>query len=108
MDTKYMQKLVDDWLKEVSPKKTYWESLSIMLQMQSEVGELSDEINMLYGEKPRKIGEKIDDKKVAKEMGDILFALACLGNKLEIDLGEAFQLTMNKFNIRDKYRHNNQ
>ncbi|MBW2992562.1 nucleotide pyrophosphohydrolase [Candidatus Woesearchaeota archaeon] len=106
MDSLDMQKVVDEWLKEVSPNKPYWNPLSILVQMQAELGELADEVNKLYGDKPRKIGEQEIKNKIKEEVGDLLFAIICLCNSLDIYLEDAYRLTINKFKTRDKDRHN--
>jgi len=103
MDTKDMQKAVDDWFKDINAD--YWHPQSMGLRMTEEVGELAREINNKFGDRPRKKGEEEEDKKIDKELGDILFTACCIANKLGIDLGEAFELIMDKYKIRDKDRH---
>ena len=98
-----MQKAVDDWFKDIGGD--YWNPQSMGLRMAEEVGELARELNEKYGDKPRKTGEVEEDKKIDKEFGAILFTACCLANKLGIDLGEAFELIMKKYKIRDKDRH---
>ncbi len=44
------------------------------------------------------------ERTVEEEMGDILFVLICFANSLNIDLQEAHDRVMNKFNTRDKDR----
>ena len=95
-----MQKAVDDWFKEIGGE--YWSPQSMGLRMSEEVGELAREINNKYGDRPRKKGEEEEDKKIDKELG---FTACCIAKKLGIDLGKAFQLTMDKYKIRDKNRH---
>jgi NTP pyrophosphatase (non-canonical NTP hydrolase) len=41
---------------------------------------------------------------MTEELGDVLFVVISMANSLEIDLGEAFQLTMKKFTRRDSQR----
>ena len=71
-----MQKTVDSWFKEINAD--YWDIKSMGLRMSEEVGELSREINNRYGDRPRKKGEEEKDKKIDKELGDILFTLYAL------------------------------
>lgn len=73
-----------------------------MARLSEEVGELAREVNHYYGEKPKKKTEK--EKSIEEELGDILFVLTCFANSLNIDLSEAFQLTMTKIETRDKNR----
>ncbi|AEJ43484.1 MazG nucleotide pyrophosphohydrolase [Alicyclobacillus acidocaldarius subsp. acidocaldarius Tc-4-1] len=80
----------------------YFHPMTLVVRLAEELGELAREINHHYGEKPKKPDEPEGD--LALEMGDILFVLACLANRLEIDLGEAFSATMHKFRTRDRDR----
>jgi len=73
-----------------------------MARLSEETGELAREVNHYYGEKPKKPTE--EEKTVEEELGDILFVLSCIANSLNIDLSEAFELTMKKFETRDKDR----
>ncbi len=70
--------------------------------MTEELGELSREVNHFYGEKPKKSSE--EERTMEQEMGDLLFVLICFANSLHIDLEEAFDLVMEKFQTRDKDR----
>ena len=73
-----------------------------MARLTEEAGELAREVNHYYGEKPKKPDEK--EKTVEEELGDILFVISCIANSLEIDMSEAFDSTMKKFESRDKDR----
>jgi len=73
-----------------------------MARLSEEVGELAREVNHYYGEKPKKQSEP--EQTIEEELGDILFVLTCFANSLDIDLSEAFHLTMNKIETRDKDR----
>ena len=103
METKEMQKAVDNWFKDIG--EDYWSPRSILLQMMEEVGELAREVNNNYGDRPRKEGEEESERKISKELGDILFTAVCLANKLGLDLGECFEIILEKNKIRDKDRH---
>jgi len=80
----------------------YWSPLSSLARLTEEVGELAREINHSYGEKPKKVGECQGN--IATEMGDILFILASLANSISIDLNEAFEEVMAKYQKRDAQR----
>lgn len=95
-----MQKEVDAYIQQF--KTGYFSPLSQMARLTEEVGELAREINHYYGEKPKKTDEQ--PKTVAEELGDVLFVTLIMANSLDIDLTEAFQKNMEKFNQRDKYR----
>lgn len=66
-----------------------------------EVGELVCEVNYYYGEKQKKVDEKL--KIVLEEFGDVFFVLISMVNFLEIDLIEVFEENMVKFNKWDCY-----
>jgi NTP pyrophosphatase (non-canonical NTP hydrolase) len=80
----------------------YWAPLSSLARLTEEVGELAREVNHTYGEKPKKADE--EQGNIAAEMGDILFILASLANSLDIDLDEAFEQVMAKYQRRDAQR----
>lgn len=97
---KQIQTEVDDYISQF--KEGYFSPLALMARMSEEVGELAREINHFYGEKPKKPDEA--DNSVEMELGDILFLLSCFANSLGIDLAEAHDKVMNKFNTRDANR----
>jgi len=98
--TKEIEQVVDDYISQF--EEGYFSPLALMARLSEEVGELAREINHVYGEKPKKPTEK--EKYIEEEIGDILFVLTCFANSLQIDLSEAFQMTMDKFETRDKDR----
>lgn len=95
-----MQQEVDAYIQQF--KTGYFSPLSQMARLTEEVGELAREINHYYGEKPKKTDEQ--PKTVSEELGDVLFVTMIMANSLDIDLTDAFQKNMEKFNQRDKYR----
>ncbi|MFS0722622.1 nucleotide pyrophosphohydrolase [Paenibacillus sp. 1P07SE] len=95
-----IQKEVDDYISQF--KEGYFSPLSMLARMSEEVGELAREVNHTYGEKPKKRDEA--DNSIEMELGDILFILACFANSLGIDLTEAHDKVMHKFNTRDAAR----
>ncbi|WML45093.1 nucleotide pyrophosphohydrolase [Neobacillus sp. PS3-40] len=102
-DSKTMKDLqveVDTYISQF--KEGYFSPLAMLARMTEEVGELAREINHYYGEKPKKSTE--GEKLISEEMGDILFVLICFANSLNIDLTDAHDYIMNKFNTRDKDR----
>lgn len=98
--TKEIEEIVDRYISQF--EEGYFSPLALVARLAEEVGELSREINHVYGEKPKKPDE--EEKSIEEEIGDILFVLACFTNSLNLDLSKAFHQTMNKFNIRDKNR----
>ncbi|TWI58888.1 nucleotide pyrophosphohydrolase [Halalkalibacter nanhaiisediminis] len=97
---KEMQERVDAYIGQF--KEGYFSPLALLARMTEEVGELAREVNHFYGEKPKKSSE--EERSMEQEMGDVLFVLICFANSLHIDLEEAFDLVMNKFETRDKNR----
>jgi len=98
--TNEMQKRVDDFISQF--KEGYFSPLAMMARLTEEVGELARDINHHYGEKPKKNTEK--QKSIEEELGDVLFVLITFANSLNIDLYDAFDRSMSKFEERDKNR----
>lgn len=67
---------------------SYWETLEMVAQLISEIGEVADEVHFLCGTKKPRIGEKQGD--VEAEIGDVLLALACYANSKGYSLAIAF------------------
>ena len=99
-DLDAMQKEVDEYIGQFNAG--YFSPLGQLARLTEEVGELAREINHSYGEKQKKASE--EDKALEEELGDVLFVIISLANSLDIDLSEAFKLTMNKFIERDHFR----
>lgn len=97
---KMMQTEVDEYISQF--KTGYFSPLANLARLTEEVGELSREINHVYGEKKKKSSEA--DNTIKAELGDNLFVLLCIANSLDIDMTESFNETMDKFNTRDKDR----
>jgi NTP pyrophosphatase (non-canonical NTP hydrolase) len=95
-----MQAEVDAYISQF--KEGYFKPLTMLARLSEEVGELAREINHTYGEKPKKPDEK--DNSIEMELGDILFILICFANSLGLDLTEAHDKVMNKFQTRDANR----
>ncbi|MGE8204313.1 nucleotide pyrophosphohydrolase [Heyndrickxia sp. NPDC080065] len=97
---KEMQQDVDNYISQF--KEGYFSPLAMVARLTEELGELAREINHYYGEKPKKSSE--EEKTIEEELGDLQFVLICLANSLNIDLQEAHERVMHKFNTRDKDR----
>lgn len=95
-----MQKIVDEYIGQF--KTGYFSPLASMARMTEEVGELAREINHYYGEKQKKDSE--EEREIAEELADVLFITITMANSLDVDLTDAFQKTMDKFEARDKFR----
>lgn len=97
---KDIQEEVDRYISQY--KEGYFSPLSMLARMTEEVGELAREVNHQFGEKPKKPDEA--DNSIEMELGDILFIIVCFANSLGIDLAEAHDKVMHKFNTRDADR----
>ncbi|TVX92914.1 nucleotide pyrophosphohydrolase [Paenibacillus agilis] len=95
-----MQREVDQYISQF--KEGYFSPLAMLARLTEEAGELAREVNHFYGEKPKKSSEA--DNSIEMELGDVLFILICFSNSLGIDLTEAHDKVMNKFNTRDADR----
>jgi len=96
----HIQREVDQYISQF--KEGYFSPLALVARLAEEVGELAREVNHTYGEKPKKPDEA--DNSIEMELGDILFILNCFANSLNIDLTEAHDKVMEKFNTRDANR----
>lgn len=97
---KDLQNEVDQYIGQF--KEGYFTPMELMARMTEELGELSREVMHEFGPKKKKASES--DGNMADEMGDVLFVLICMANSLNIDLQEAHDRVMEKFNSRDKNR----
>ena len=95
-----IQQEVDDYIAQF--EVGYFQPMTLVVRLAEELGELAREINHTYGEKQKKPTEPQGD--IALELGDMLFVITCLANRLNIDLTEAHQNVMTKFQERDKDR----
>ncbi len=99
-NTVEMQDRVDQYISQF--KEGYFSPLSMLARFTEEIGELAREVNHVYGEKPKKTSE--DDNTIEDELGDLLFVTISFANSLNIDISEAFNRAMSKFETRDKDR----
>ncbi len=97
---KYQQEL-DKWFKEKDWK--YWSELSILARLMEETGEFARLVNHLYGDKPKRSDEKVQE--MEEELGDILYTLICFANKNNISLDKAIEKSFAKVMERDKDRY---
>lgn len=79
-----------------------WSPLAILAQITEEVGELARIVSHLYGEKPGRVNETMQELGI--ELCDILYAVICLANSQGIDLQRSFETMMRKYMTRDKDR----
>jgi NTP pyrophosphatase (non-canonical NTP hydrolase) len=95
-----VQKRVDEYISQF--KEGYFQPMTLVVRLSEELGELAREINHHYGEKTKKDDEP--EGNIALELGDLIFVIACLANRLDIRLDRAFDEVMHKFETRDKDR----
>ena len=97
---KKVQKRVDEYISQF--EEGYFSPLALMARLTEETGELAREVNHYYGEKPKRDDE--EENSIDMELADCLFILMCFANSLNIDMDEAFDNMMHKFNTRDANR----
>ncbi|MCY0876624.1 MAG: nucleotide pyrophosphohydrolase [Firmicutes bacterium] len=95
-----MQQDVDRYIGQF--REGYFAPMTLVVRLTEELGELAREINHHFGEKPKRPDEPNGD--IALELGDMMFVITCLANTLDIDLADAHQRVMEKFDTRDRTR----
>ncbi len=91
MELKELQKYVRDWINNVG--ETNWTKWNYFSRLVEEVGEVGEQLSLSEGVKKHK---KFDKDVLKEEIGDVLFVLLALSNKLDIDLSEAFNKVREK------------
>jgi NTP pyrophosphatase (non-canonical NTP hydrolase) len=100
MDLRDAQQHVDRYISQF--KLGYFPPLVNLARLMEEVGELAREMNHRFGPKTKKSDEP--ETELALEMGDILFVMVVLSNQLGVDLQEALERTISKYEVRDAER----
>lgn len=95
-----LQKEVDLYIN--SFKEGYFPPMELLARLTEELGELSREVQNVYGMKKKKPEEAI--RTLEEETGDLLFVLICFANQEGIRLDEALTHVLDKFKVRDKDR----
>lgn len=95
------QKEIDDWVQSVGGG--YWSPHENLARIAEEVGELARLLNHLYGPKPKKASEA--HQELGEELADIVFAIVCLANSQDIDLGQSLDGVIAKVWRRDRDRY---
>lgn len=95
------QQKVDDWIRTVGVR--YFSELTNMTILTEEVGELARIMSRTYGEQSFKESDK--GKELGDELADILWVVICLANQTGVDLTKAFHKNLEKKNMRDATRH---
>jgi NTP pyrophosphatase (non-canonical NTP hydrolase) len=96
-----LQADVNAWIQAVGGG--YWSPHANLARIAEEVGELSRLINHLYGPKPKKPDEALQE--LGEELADIVFAIVCLANSQDIDLEASLEVVLDKVWRRDRHRY---
>lgn len=105
MNIQDFQKDVDQWIKTIGVR--YFSELTNMAILTEEVGEVSRLISRMYGDQSFKVELTPEEQKekLADELADVLWVVACLANQTDIDLTTAIQKNIDKKTSRDSTRH---
>lgn len=95
-----LQKKVDDYIGQF--KEGYFPPFEMLARLSEELGELSREVQDVYGHKQKKSTETKNS--IDEELGDFFFVLVCFANAQGIRLDEALLKVIDKFETRDKDR----
>jgi NTP pyrophosphatase (non-canonical NTP hydrolase) len=94
---------VDEWVRTLGVR--YFSELTNTAILMEEVGEVARIMARTYGDQSFRAADP--GSKLADEMADVLFILACLANQTGVDLTEAFRENLQKKTTRDRDRHRN-
>ncbi|MFJ7933465.1 nucleotide pyrophosphohydrolase [Sporosarcina sp. NPDC096371] len=83
-------------------KEGYFPPMELMARLTEELGELSREVQHVYGMKKKKSSEAV--RSLEEETGDLFFVLVCFANSQGISLEKALTTVMDKFKDRDADR----
>lgn len=95
------QQKVDEWIKTTGVR--YFSELTNMAILTEEVGEVARLMSRMYGDQSFKESDK--EKNLSDELADVLWVLICIANQTGVDLTEALQKNLEKKNVRDAMRH---
>ncbi len=97
---KQLQNEVDTYIN--SFKEGYFPPMELLARLTEELGELSREVQHVYGVKKKKTTETV--RSLEEETGDLFFVLICFANSQGINLHQALDLVIEKFEKRDANR----
>src|SRR5688500_9690348 len=103
MKLKDAQQQVDQWIMTTGVR--YFNELTNTAILTEEVGVVARIMARRYGEQSAKVSDR--QKEVGHELADVLRVVICLANQTGSDLTEAFKKNLEKKNVRDKDRHQN-
>ena len=105
METKELQKNIDNWIKKYGVR--YFDIQTNTLLLMEEIGEFSRLVARMYGEQSFKVEITAEEQKnkMQDELGDILFVLICIANQTDTNLQEVMEKNLAKKSQRDYQRH---
>ena len=77
----------------------YFPPIELLARLTEELGELSREVQHVYGVKKKKSEEAV--RSLEEETGDLLFVLVCFANSQGISLEKALTSVLEKYKVRD-------
>lgn len=83
-------------------KEGYFPPMELLARLTEELGELSREVQNVYGMKKKKASEAV--RSLEEETGDLFFVLVCFANSQGISLEKALSSVLNKYKERDANR----
>ncbi len=92
MDLKQAQEKVNEWFEKSGAEK--WPKFVIFARLVEEIGEVGKCMNVKEGYQKKEVS------KLKDEFGDALFTLILLANEYNLDLNEAMEQVLKKY---DKY-----
>lgn len=95
-----LQQEVDQYINGF--KEGYFPPMELLARLSEELGELSREVQHVYGMKKKKPEEAI--RSMEEEVGDLFFVLVCFANSQGISLENALDTVLQKFKVRDADR----
>lgn len=95
-----LQKQVDVYINGF--EEGYFPPMELLARLTEELGELSREVQHVYGMKKKKSEETI--RSLEEETGDLLFVLVCFANAQGISLEKALTSVLTKYKVRDANR----
>ena len=98
-----VQRIVDEWITTIGVR--YFEPMTNMAVLTEEVGEVARIMARKYGEQSAKSSDLITTERLADELTDVLWVVACIANQTGCNLTEAFRRNIEKKTTRDKDRH---
>ncbi|MHA6259656.1 nucleotide pyrophosphohydrolase [Sporosarcina sp. CAU 1771] len=95
-----LQKEIDTYINGF--EEGYFPPMELLARLTEELGELSREVQHVYGTKKKKPDEAI--RSLEEETGDLFFVLVCFANSQGISLENALSTVLTKFKNRDADR----